>query len=224
MKPLTRNLSKRVRKHWTPSCLKSAEQCPAKYFWTYEDVVLGKPETSPAAERGHEIHAQLENYLLGTSIVLPNEAWAEPMRALKTSGAIAEELWELDREWKRTARQPPWGRLRMDAYWLSTDHITVVDFKTGRVYPEHDDQMQLYAIAAGANFPATHVTAELWYIDRNETHAKTYSREELDDLQPYWEKRAQDLLTRTIFPETPSEEACRWCPFSKKKGGPCRSA
>ncbi len=219
---LTRKLKDRLRRHWTPSCIKTAEQCMARYFWRYE---LKIPQgTSKALERGNKIHGQLENYLRGGTLDTL-ETWIPYLKKLRKAEAMPEEMWELNPNWTPHLGRTPWGRMKTDAYVANQKRVTVVDFKTGRIYPEHKEQVELYALAATKRFTEVkNVVVELWYIDQEEITEKIYTRKKLEDLRPGWTDRIDKVLRAEEFPETPSEDACRWCPANPKAGGKCEKA
>jgi hypothetical protein len=115
----------------------------------------------------------------------------------------------------------------------------VVDFKTGKFRPEDDstyqEQLSLYCLAFGTLLTRkAHewlgelasgdwaIRSELWFLD----HGKTVQGEKLTAagfpaLKEMWTKRVARLLADTEHVPTPGP-ACRFCPWSKKKGGPCK--
>ena len=64
------------------------------------------------------------------------------------------------------------------------------------------------------------VDTNLWYLDAGEERGRTFMRSEVPGLKKHWEKRSKAMLADTSFKATPGD-ACRWCAYSKTKGGPC---
>jgi hypothetical protein len=99
--------------------------------------------------------------------------------------------------------------------------VYVYDWKTGRIYDDHSDQRELYALQAFAKYPeAKKVQAEHVYLDSNERRAMLYHRFEIDAIQKRWDLRFKKLEEATEFPYNP-QPGCQWCPYSQAKGGPC---
>lgn len=87
-------------KSWSLSALQLYEQCPKKYY--LEKIKKVPVPSSPALERGIDIHAKAEGFLKGTITGLPNELqkFKNEFENLKKHGAIAEEELTLDRHWQ----------------------------------------------------------------------------------------------------------------------------
>lgn len=104
--------------------------------------------------------------------------------------------------------------------------LIIYDWKTGRIYPEHDDQKSLYSRAAFAKFPSVlSVRAIHVYVDLRQIREKTFHRDEMHQLRTEWDGRAGKFLQALKDPEGMIPNPgfhCRWCPFSATKGGPCR--
>lgn len=227
------------RKHWTVSALNDFEKCPAKYQWSYlfepsDWLAIGYtvvPATpSPAADRGTEIHQTCEDFIKGTRPDLHPEigpAWAMQVRGLKAIGATAEQMWAVDDGWNPVPENAPemWLRAKIDSHYkFGKNALSVVDFKTGKVYSTNFEQVELYALLGFAKFDDVNtVVAELWYFDSDEPYEKVYDRSQAPKLARKWEGRARPLLEATEYPEKVNR-FCNWCAFNPNKGGPCKSA
>jgi RecB family exonuclease len=204
--------------HWTVSRLKDFEACPARYDYAYNKKVPGIE--APAASRGTQIHERIEQFLLGRLDSLPPEispAWSNQIEVLKLKRATPEQAWEFSEGWQpRQAGEDLWLRGKIDAhYWPQLGIVRVIDFKTGKPYRANMEQLEVYALMTFAMFDDVHtVLAELWYLDSEEPHDKTFKRENAAKLARKWEGRARPLLTATAFPYKPGNH-CGWCPFRK---------
>lgn len=217
--------------HWTPSNLLDFESCPALF---YRRRILRLPEPkSSALERGNLVHKILEDYMAKDEpLPLGFMTWGEALDELRKFSYRVEELWEIDQQWAPRKEGDLYGRLKTDLHYLDGDHLHVIDYKTGRVYADkHRAQFWLYAIAGAFKYPKVKkVTVEGWYIDQNEIKEETYRAERLKSRE---RKEADKRLAPYMaavgaggdparFPETPGG-ACGYCPFHKKRGGPCTS-
>lgn len=217
-------------KAWSFSRWSTYEECPAKAKYAYLDR-LPQPD-SPALARGQEVHAKAEGYVRGTIAELPSEFddFASDFAELKKELDVAvEEEWAFTSDWEPTGwfekgPKAAWCRVKVDARVRKDDGavVKVIDHKTGRVYPYHDKQMELYALGALLMFPTAEVVeTELWYLDQGKVDGLEFSATERDELIATWEDRVRPMLTDTTFGATPSPKACRFCPFAKSRGGPC---
>jgi RecB family exonuclease len=204
--------------HWTVSRLKDFEDCPAKYDYAYNKKVPGIE--APAASRGTQIHGHIEQFLLGRLDSLPpviTPVWANQIEALKLKKASAEQMWEFSEGWNpRREGEDLWMRGKIDAfYWPQLSVVRVIDFKTGKPYRANIEQMEVYALMTFAMFDDVHtVLAELWYLDHEEPHDKTFTRDRAGKLSKKWEQRASKLTSATQFPHKPGNH-CKWCAFRK---------
>jgi hypothetical protein len=228
----------KVRTHWTVSALKDFETCPAKYQWTY----LYEPEdwraigyrvvpstSSPAMQRGTDIHQTCEDYLLGKVGIeglhreIP-QSWRNLISGLKHFEATPEEQWEVDDGWNAldATSGPLWLRAKIDAHYLpSADTLHVIDYKTGRPYTSNMEQVEVYALLGFAKFDDVQtVIGELWYLDHEEPHEKAFHRNQASKLARKWKQRAGRLLGAVEYPPQPNR-FCNWCPYNAEKGGPC---
>lgn len=226
----------KVRTHWTVSALKDFETCPAKYRWSYlfepaDWLELGyrvvPAKGSPAMDRGTEIHLTCENYLLGTGDLHPEigPAWRNLLSGLRHFEAKPEEQWEVAEGWHPLEPgESVWLRAKIDAhYFPSQDTLHVIDYKTGKPYRENMEQVEVYALLGFAKFDdVQNVVGELWYLDHEEPHEKTFHRSQAPKLARKWEQRAGRLLGAVKYPPR-LNRFCNWCPYNADKGGPCHA-
>lgn len=218
---------------WSYSALKVFEECP---YRTYISRVKRIQEpSSPAADRGTQIHNEAEDYVKGEKDALPAnlEKFREDFERLEEmyrQGLVElEGEWAFDLEWKRTGwmSQDCWARIKLDAFIKQTEtSAVVIDYKTGKKFGNeipHSQQCLLYAIAAFMREPELEfVQTELWYLDHGEKTVKGYSREEAMVFMPGFHQRAVTMTTATEFEPQPSKQNCRWCSFGKGEEPPCQ--
>lgn len=184
-----------------------------------------------AALRGTEVGNSAEAWMAGTLKKMPAELKGvkpEVQRIRRLKPAVQLE-WALDQQWQPTGWFAPntWCRIKTDVVAENKKEslIEVHDGKTGRIKEVHNLQLSLYAIGAFAHFPTYDaVRVQLLYYDQNISlppdGGRVYTRGDLPGLQDEWLGRVALMLRDKNFVPTKGDH-CRWCAFSKKKGGPC---
>jgi hypothetical protein len=211
---------------WSYSSISTYESCPAKWKYSYIDQLPYKP--SAAMERGSRLHSDCEKFLKTSSHVLPWELakMGPVLLDLKGKGAQSEETWCLDRYWLPDMVNP-WIKAIVDVHWFESDGtvLQVRDFKSGREYPDHREQLELYALIGLASFPEVK-RAEYGaiYLDTRHTsnEGAVLRGDMMDKKVNEWHDRAERMMADEQFLPTPGG-ACNWCDYSKKKGGPCQA-
>jgi hypothetical protein len=215
----------RFKDPWGFTKLDVFRTCKAKFKYQFLDKL---PQgSSPAMERGAAIHEDIEAYLNGWSPVLCKEAesWKEPLDALRKHQHKGEQALGIDKDWvllpdwfdKRT-----WLRVKMDAHYRDGPMMSVIDFKSGKFREPSTDQVELYAVAGLSIHPDIEtVKAEFWFIDTGDVYSRDYTRAELYGLRKKYERESAPMYSEEAWAPFPSRE-CRWCPYSRTKGGPCK--
>lgn len=211
-------------KNWSYSKYNTYKQCPRKIKYRYIDK-LPDP-AGPAAERGTYIHKLAEDYVNKVIPRMPEELkkFDKQLRYLRRIKATTEQEWAFDKDWKQVAwgAEDMWCRGKIDVMYKTKEGVLIViDYKTGKVRPEHSDQLSFYALLAFLVFPEVEeVATMLWYLDHGTETNKVYRRNLVPGLKDYWEHNTLPMLTDTEFPTNPSY-LCNYCAYSRSKGGPC---
>lgn len=207
---------------WSLSQYNKYRQCPTAYKFRHVDK-LADP-AGPAARRGTDMHGQLEDYLLtgkwGGGIPQFTRSKAELFRKI---GYNAELKLALDVDWKPVDWKAPeaWVRGVIDAFHMIPEEISMGEWKTGKVYDDHVSQRRLYLCMVMSAFPqVSKAKIETIYVDHDHAQASELTREALAGEQKYWQEAVTPMLVDTFFSPRPGLH-CRWCAFSKAKGGPC---
>lgn len=212
-------------KHWSYSSWSTFNRCPFLYQQSY---IFGKRSPQgPSAARGERIHKLAEHYLKGDitgGIPGALKKFSAEFVALKAAKPVIEQFWGVSPEWKFVDGRS-WCVMKMDAAVLPTKKdptLHMIDHKTGREYPDHHKQGELYLAIGFAKIPKLEKGAtEFWYIDLGYPIRREYSREQMKEQTVVWKERGSQLLTAKKFKATPSEEACRWCHLRTDRGGSC---
>lgn len=210
---------------WSYSRFSVYDKCPAKAKYKFLDKL---PDPGgPAMERGNVIHKLAENYTKGLIKKLPPELknFKDEFAELKKSKPMVEESWAFTKHWIKTVWND-WAncalRIKVDAACMDGTDLHIIDHKTGKKRDSYDEQLSLYAAPAPILFPKVKkIFTHLWFLDSGEVVTNEYDAKQAPQLREEWDRRVQPMLNDTRFAPKPSHE-CRWCPFSKSKGGLCK--
>jgi hypothetical protein len=222
---------KAAAKKWSYSAWATRRKCAFKYYCVFVRG-MKEPERSDnrALERGIELHKMQEGYLTGKVTKLPKsfKAFEDHYAALKKCHPIVEQFWGVDDNWK-PMKWGSWVVMKMDAAVLPSKKfgnvLLLQDLKSGREYPEHEDQGGLYSALGLAMFPKIEgVEVEFWYIDQGFSARYEYTRKQLLREREFWLDEGRTLLKvhpQKFYKPNPSDDACKWCHLRTDKGGPC---
>lgn len=224
---------------WSYSRYSTYKQCPAKAKYLYIDKLKEPP--SPALENGAAVHNLAEDYIKGKIPKFPAELKKfeadfrshRKQYAKKISGMIVEDQWAFTDTWDETTWNNwalCWLRVKIDcAHHIDDTTLKVRDWKTGKLRAEQNDdymeQLSLYALTALLLHPhIQRVQVELVYLDSGIVFPEVplfYTREDTPRLKKEWTKRVTPMLKDLSFAPRANDK-CKWCAFSKDKGGPCK--
>jgi hypothetical protein len=215
-------------------------KCPAAY--RYKHVEKLPEPASPAMERGRKIHKEAEDFINGKIIDLPASLskFSILLQGLRDMPAGLIKV-EAQMAFDRDNRPVSWfganaySRMIWDVGVYDEKGVTfqTVDFKTGKPYGSYDDQIQIFALPAFWTIPTLQTfTGHLIYLDNGDAVSVTYNRAQMfgptcdpaanDGLQGLWRSNVAMMEADQAYRPKPSRDACRFCHFSAKKGGPCQ--
>lgn len=211
---------------WSLTKLKTFEQCGAKYDYRYNQKL---PDVStPAAQRGSDIHKTLEGFIRGTVPTLtgPLEFYHGFLSALKAAPVPLQTEYRiaLRRDWSSCPTgEEPWYVGYIDLFRTVEVSAHLWDWKTGKHYPDHLEDMEVYALASLSAHPEVEVvTVTYTYVDKGQNRERIFSRQfEYDGLKEKWAARVEKMEKATQFIPNP-QFLCRYCPYSRGNGGPCQ--
>ncbi len=135
---------------WSFSTWQGIETCPQKV--KYRKIDGRGHTTGKAASRGTRLHKMAEEHILGkrTELIGLLAGWEPDFRALKSRIKRSKE-WGAESEWGFTKKWIPcsfeakkaWFRMILDAFFVNVRVGTFIDYKSGRWYDSHVDQMEL---------------------------------------------------------------------------------
>lgn len=212
---------------WSYSKLSAYEKCPRVAFLRYvvpRGTYVEPP--NPHMERGNREHTVMEGWARGgfKALAPRYKRFAEEAKRTglaKQKKLVIEELMSFDAELKPVEKGHPseWFRVKWD---LAAPAIgLLVDHKTGKIYPEHRDQGELYGATYFSHYPGDSVETEFWYLDQAHIRGMTVRRDDVPRILAAATKRVAVMVEDTTFKPKPSG-LCAYCGFSKTKGGPCK--
>jgi hypothetical protein len=218
---------------WSYSRLAVFRSCRLQFKFKFIEK-LPEPK-SDAMERGNQLHLAIQAYLEKRKKALPKEmaktAGPEVLdiyTRLRKSKSVACELeLAVDEGWGRVEwfDKAAWLRVKMDAVEdLGSDAINLYDHKSGKVREgQHTEQLEIYGAIAPSFWPdAKEIAAAMLYVDQAQVATSIFTRAFVMKLRKKWEKEAAPLFREVKFKANPGE-ACRWCAYSRRRGGPCKN-
>jgi hypothetical protein len=200
-------------------------ECPAKKRYRYDEKI--QVPQSPAAARGTAYHSAVESVLGGGQPELsgfPELAFYQGyLQRLRNLGGQAEFAFAIKRDWTPTLWESSdaWIVGKADVWVPIVPTAHVQDWKTGKIYDSHEKQGEFYTTVLFGYVPeAVEIKATFIYTDLRQERNKTYHRDQLDSLRARWTARIERMERDTENAPTPNF-GCRFCPYSKAKGGPC---
>lgn len=171
------------------------------------------------------LHKMAEDYMGETGSPVPYELRkiGRLLNEYRERGARPEQTVLLTREWQPTSDLgSTWIKAIIDVSYKDGDTLVLRDYKSGREYPSHSDQLELYGIVSLANDPSIQrVDTGAVYIDGGfESCTGSIIRPMFPKLRDKWHTKAIMMEKDEEFIANPGG-ACRWCPHAKGKGGPC---
>jgi len=225
------------------SRIKEFRECPLKAKLKFLDKVEDpRPELPEGKEhpmdRGSRIHELAERLVISGEIEqIPEELKRfenrfETLCELYNQGVCQTEMpVAFNEQWQQSDPkdfQNTRYRMIADVFIDLDGHIVVIDHKTGRKEgnePIHMQQGIEYLCAVYMIYPsAQKFTFEVWYLDKGDVLTATFTRAEIADHVASFKKRHEKLWKTTLFPPTPSLQACLFCPFKKGTVGRGKNA
>jgi hypothetical protein len=219
------DLTKRPRRH-SYSAISVYKECPARYAYRY---IAKLPEPSSAAmDRGTRLHKLCEDYVTDTrpEVAPPYDVRriALKLYQLRTKRALPEREWHVTRDWEACEKDDPnsWIKAIVDVHYVEKEIILLHDYKSGREYPSHADQLELYAAMGLCQYPdARRAVSSPLYIDSGvEGRQRSIIRDMLPAITRKWGGLIGRMEGDAALLPTPGGH-CKRCAFGVSKGGPC---
>lgn len=217
-------------------------ECPCAFKFQF--IERKEKPAGPAMARGREVHKTADAYVRAPATgkgavpkkipdVLKN--FTEEFKMLRKVKAITEDDARigLNRSWNPVDYfdwTNCWLRVIIDAKYIkmigkATKRLVIIDHKTGRVYEENKEQLDLSATAAFRAEPdVDEVEVQLWYLDQGVILPEkplVFGRDGNEKQVEKWNKRVYPMFTDKRFVPNPGQH-CHRCHYRKANGGPCK--
>jgi hypothetical protein len=223
---------------WSYSVYTQYLKCPFSVCLEKIQKVKIQEPPNPHFIKGNRMHSAADAFIGGTGKAPPITA---EMMAVKDDlirfrklKARTELDWAFTKVWQPTGwfDGDAWLRIKTDvcADTLKPPTVDILDWKSGRVYPDHRQQRSLYALGglqlvqigqlAGGSKDVK-LTAQHAYIETGQRATEEFTMKNLAPLKREWLARIAGMMSDTVFKATPSSRVCRYCKFGVSKGGPC---
>lgn len=208
------------------SAISKYKECPAAYNYRY---VLKLPEPSSAAmDRGTRLHKLCEDYVTSPSaeVAPPYDVRRIAMKLyhLKTKKAKPEAVWYVNRDWQACDEGDAWIKGVIDVHYVEKEVLFLHDYKSGREYPSHADQLELYTALGLCRYEAARraVSSPLYIDNGVEGRQRSVIREMLPAITRKWGLVIAGMEGDAALLPTPGGH-CKRCAFGVSKGGPCKA-
>ncbi len=211
---------------WSYSRYGMHKQCPKKYKFAVVDGLEVPWLKEGPAYRGTLIHQMFEDYLNGTIDNLSSEFdyYEGFLDSMKEGETYPEITLAFTKDWKpcKWDADDRWFRCILDALTLHEDTAVIYDWKTGKEYPDHASQREIYAVAVNAAYPEIeNIECYHVYLDGKSLTKSVYSKDQLPAIREQWESKVQRMFDDQWYPANPSW-LCRYCHFRRENSGPCQ--
>jgi hypothetical protein len=167
-----------------------------------------------------------EEFVNGTINDVPYEVSkiASILHQLKQLQAKSEAVWLLNDKWEPVENQDDaWIKAIIDVHYVKDGVLHLADYKSGQMYPEHLDQLELYGLIGLKMYPEVkRVETSAIYMDMNfEGNQGSILPTMAQKMITPWDKDARTMMADEVFTPKPSPFQCLRCPYSRKNNGPC---
>lgn len=200
-------------------------KCPQQHNLRSIQKVDAGPK-SPQASRGTDVHDTVENLMLRKVDEVHPEisSYQKWLLELREEKQVPEAQFCFNDQWEAVHWQHADGYIRgyIDLIVEDDDGLVVYEWKTGNIYDDHDLQRNLYGLAALLMYPQyEEVEVISVYFDKKKTIPRIYKRAMLTTYKWMWNERVNKINNDEYRVPNPGYY-CDWCPYAKKKGGPCQ--
>lgn len=206
------------------------KQCGAKYRYKYIERLPVEDVSGPAAQRGTNIHAAVEAIVNQEATTFPEEYsflanYVPFFTMLNEKGAVAELEFNLDENWDSVpSKTAAWihGFIDIIVPPPEPGPLYIYELKTGKVYDDHVEQRHFYGTVALSMWgEADEARVIGTYLDQGVNEENLYPRSLLRSYQYMWKQRMERMDVEETWVPRPGFQ-CRWCPYAKDAGGPCK--
>lgn len=200
--------------------------CPRRY--QYERIlklVPANPPSTTAADRGTLLHSMAEQYIKNEVATLPTELikFQRVLSNMQETGCIPEAKLAINDKMEPVEYDSPDVKFFgiIDTIEFQPSTLILGDWKSGQVR-DYSPQLSFYGMLGGIHYK-DHGTIKLRarFIDQGRTVEYPFSRSDIELTFMKYSQHVEMIEKDLVFAPNPSA-ACAFCPYSKKRGGPCK--
>ena len=204
--------------------LMTYERCPFAYKLQYVDRQEGKQRDTSAADRGSQIHEDMQRAIEAKSMLYVPKTIAkkrEDLAEIIEQGGEAERELLVDADWMPAESEGKYYAI-VDAIQAYGQSVRLIDWKTGKRFGnelKHANQVMFYAAIAKPFFPEAELfECRVVYLDQKPGNdfKKFFKRDELARVQAQFDKRSERMLMDRIFRPRPMKSTCRFCSYKEE--------
>lgn len=184
-----------------------------------QEVLKIRRDSGTAADRGHAMHQEIEDYVNGTRPDCHPIA-KQVVDTLRDEGftVTAEKRYTLDRDWREVPEEQKAFTAIMDIYAAHPDgRVKILDWKSGKKYVvKHTAQGQLYAAVARDVHGIDNCDVEFHYLDGGTPLVLELSDKLVTSASTFWRQQGQDLLSYGKAIYQPPEDLNGLAPWYKE--------
>jgi len=150
--------------------------------------------------------------------------WRPFMEALREHSPSPEAKYAVTETWESCDYDHPetYFRGAADLRYKLDDTVYILDWKSGKMYPDHPAQGRAYM---AMEEDAERYVTKFVYLDNpglisEQQYVKGYRDAERKELSML----IDCINVDTVYEPTPSQQSCQWCPLSWRKNGGCTRA
>ena len=223
---------------WSFSRLNDFETCPKSFHEKHILKSVKFDNTSPHLIKGRDIHEKMERAVkqvietggggfpkeihstvpfIQNMVRFARDTSDEPLFLTEQQRAMRENLSETSWFGKDV-----WVRVIWDWLIIADDKAIVIDWKTGKPWPDQG-QLKLFAGAAMAAYPQVEsVRTAYVYTEHKKVTRESYEREEYNQIWDEFGERSELIQLANEsgnWPAKPSTMGCRWCKVKCEHAG-----
>lgn len=206
--------------NFSPNMLKTFENCPKKFHYKYNERI-SIPQNPAFFEKGKKIHALANFYLRGDEISKLETALSADEKILweklKSNEFFTKKC--LHSEYSITAKiQNHWIFGRLDALMKEGDDYFILDYKTGQIprNPQDDFQTMVYLLCAD-KIIQKYNSLKFVYIDlkNDENHIIEFTPEKKSQFELSIDKLCSEIVAIKDFENKQNHLHCKFCEYNK---------
>lgn len=206
--------------NFSPNMFKTFENCQKKFNFKY-NIKISIPQNPDFFEKGKKIHALASYYLQGADITKLEKVLSPEEKILwerlKTNEFFCKKC--LHTEYSITSKLCDyWISGRLDALMQEDENYFILDYKTGRIpeNPDEDFQTMVYLLCAD-KIIKNYKSLKFVYIDlkNNQNHIIEFSGTLKEKYENAIKDKCETIVKIKDFENKENRLHCKFCEYKK---------